>query len=60
LWYINDASTVPLIEEFYRQLRQPEITKAEALRRAQLMLIKNEDYAHPAVWSPFIVIGNWL
>ena len=60
LWYINDASTVPLIEEFYRQLRQPEITKAEALRRAQLMLINNEDYAHPAVWSPFIVIGNWL
>ena len=60
LWYINDASTVPLIEEFYRQLRQPEITKAEALRQAQLILIKNEDYAHPAVWSPFIVIGNWL
>jgi len=60
LWFINDESTVPLVEEFYTQLRQPNVTKAEALRRAQLKLIANEDYNHPAVWSPFLLIGNWL
>jgi CHAT domain-containing protein len=60
LWYINDEATVPLIEEFYRQLRQPNITKAEALRRAQLKMIADVSYNHPAVWSPFILIGNWL
>lgn len=60
LWYINDQATVPLIEEFYRQLRQPNITKAEALRNAQLKMITDESYNHPAVWSPFILIGNWI
>lgn len=59
LWYINDEATVPLIAEFYRQLRQPDITRAEALRQAQLKMISNVNYNHPAVWSPFILIGNW-
>ena len=63
LWFINDQATVPLIKEFYTQLRQPGITKAEALQRAQIKLIKDEEYLeynHPAVWSPFVLIGNWL
>lgn len=60
LWYINDEATVPLIEAFYAQLRQPNVSKAEALRNAQLTLIDNLDYNHPAVWSPFILVGNWL
>lgn len=60
LWYINDQATVPLIEDFYRQLRQPNRSKAEALRQAQLKMIADENYNHPAVWSPFILIGNWL
>lgn len=59
LWYINDEATVPLIAEFYSQLRQPDITRAEALRQAQLKMISNVNYNHPAVWSPFILIGNW-
>jgi CHAT domain-containing protein len=59
LWYINDEATVPLIAEFYRQLRQPDITRVEALRQAQLKMISNVNYNHPAVWSPFILIGNW-
>lgn len=60
LWYINDQATVPLIEEFYSQLRQPNMTKANALRNAQLKMIADESYNHPAVWSPFILIGNWI
>ncbi len=60
LWHINDEATVPLIEEFYSQLQQPNVTKAEALQRAQLKMIANLEYSHPAVWSPFILIGNWL
>ncbi|AFZ18401.1 hypothetical protein Mic7113_2609 [Allocoleopsis franciscana PCC 7113] len=60
LWYINDEATVPLIKEFYSQLRQPNVTKAEALRRAQVKMIADANYNHPAVWSPFVLIGNWL
>ncbi|HEY9638327.1 MAG TPA: CHAT domain-containing protein [Coleofasciculaceae cyanobacterium] len=60
LWYINDQATVPLIEEFYRQLRQSNMTKAQALRAAQIKMITDTNYNHPALWSPFILIGNWL
>lgn len=60
LWNINDQATVPLIEEFYTQLRLPNVTKAEALQKAQLKMIADIEYSHPAVWSPFILIGNWL
>ncbi len=60
LWYINDQATVPLIEEFYTQLKKPGVTKAEALRQAQIKMIKDSNYNHPGVWSPFTIIGNWL
>jgi CHAT domain-containing protein len=60
LWYINDEATVSLIEEFYRQLRQSDSSKAQALRQAQLKMIADVNYNHPAIWSPFILIGNWL
>lgn len=60
LWFINDEATVPFIKEFYRQLLDPKITKAEALRNAQLLMIADRNYSHPAIWSPFVLIGNWL
>ena len=58
LWFVNDADTLPLIENFYKLLQQPGITKAEALRQAQIKLIKDPN-GHPAIWSPFILVGNW-
>lgn len=60
LWFINDADTVPLIEELYTQLWQPGLTKAEALRVAQLKMIADPEFSHPAIWSPLVLIGNWL
>ena len=60
LWYIDDASTSELIANFYRHLKDPGKTKAEALREAQLGLIYSADHGHPAYWAPFLLIGNWL
>lgn len=60
LWFINDASTVALIDTFYTELSKPGVTKAQALQRAQIEAINDYAYEHPAVWSPFIMIGNWL
>ncbi|HEY9852787.1 MAG TPA: CHAT domain-containing protein [Leptolyngbyaceae cyanobacterium] len=60
LWSVRDLSTATLIAEFYRQLTQPNMTKAEALRRAQLALLKTPKYEHPFYWSPFVLVGNWL
>ena len=58
LWYISDNKTPELVEEFYASLQNPNITKAQALQQAQIKLIANGE--HPAIWSPFILIGNWL
>jgi CHAT domain-containing protein len=40
LWYVSDRGTIGLTTEFYRQLRQFPV-KSEALRRAQLAMIRN-------------------
>ncbi|AFZ37936.1 Tetratricopeptide TPR_1 repeat-containing protein [Stanieria cyanosphaera PCC 7437] len=60
LWAINDTITAQLVRDFYAALENPNLNKAEALRQAQIKLIKEGDYSHPAYWSPFILIGNWL
>ncbi|MBD2103927.1 CHAT domain-containing protein [Leptolyngbya sp. FACHB-261] len=60
LWSVNDRSTSALMVEFYRELGKLSVNKAEALRRAQLTLLKQDEYAHPYYWAPFILLGNWL
>ncbi|PPT10541.1 hypothetical protein CKA32_006216 [Geitlerinema sp. FC II] len=47
--------------EFYKQLnRDPNISKAEALRRSQVALLTEGIYDHPAFWAPFVLVGNWM
>jgi CHAT domain-containing protein len=41
LWSVSDAGTLVLMSEFYQQLNQ-STTKAEALRQAQLKLLRKE------------------
>jgi CHAT domain-containing protein len=60
LWSIQDESTPFLLTEFYQQLQDPSISRAGALRRAQLKLMRDTSYDHPFFWSPFILINNWL
>jgi CHAT domain-containing protein len=49
-----------VIVAFYGALKEPGVSKAEALRRAQAKLIESRAYAHPFYWSPFLLISNWL
>lgn len=60
LWFINDEASATLIAEFYRQLRDPSVSKAVALQRAQRKLLSDRVYEHPAYWSPFLLLNNWL
>jgi CHAT domain-containing protein len=61
LWKVKDDSTAVLMGEFYRELKTGKVSKAEALRRAQLKLLKEySNYAAPLDWAPFILVGNWL
>ncbi|MBX2859270.1 MAG: CHAT domain-containing protein [Cellvibrionaceae bacterium] len=60
LWNIGDQSTALLMQSFYRHLYLHGVSKAEALRRAQLSLLEQESFAHPSYWSAFLLMDNWL
>ena len=45
LWKVNDEGTLALMSGFYWQLNQPNVTiKAEALRQAQIAMLRGEAY----------------
>jgi CHAT domain-containing protein len=58
LWQVSDRSTAELMEQFYKQLTNPDVTKAQALHQAQLALFKQ--YKAPYYWAPYVLVGNWL
>jgi CHAT domain-containing protein len=60
LWFINDEASAELVSEFYRQLRNPTLSKAQALQLAQQKLLADRVYEHPAYWSAFLLLNNWL
>ncbi|MBD1865147.1 MULTISPECIES: CHAT domain-containing protein [Trichocoleus] len=57
LYGVSDEETMILMDEFYRNLKNSPI-KAEALRQAQLSMIKEEDFSSPRYWAGFTIIGN--
>lgn len=61
LWSVHDEATMLIMTDFYRQFQtRPDLNKAQALQAAQLNLLNQSQYSHPAYWSPFLFIGNWL
>jgi CHAT domain-containing protein len=60
LWSVEDSATATFMENFYQELATVGITKANALHKAQISLLKNPQYNHPFYWAPFVLIGNWL
>ena len=60
LWAVDDAATSELIEEFYTQLKDPSLTKAVALQRAQMKILQEPERSHPSFWAPYLLINNWL
>jgi CHAT domain-containing protein len=61
LWFVNDQASTSLVSSFYSHLKkEPNTSKAMALRAAQMELIGQPPYAHPCYWAPYLIIGNWL
>jgi CHAT domain-containing protein len=58
LWQVQDRSTAELMVRFYRHLKNGQPSKAEALRQAQLELIRHGTFAHPYYWAPFVLVGQ--
>jgi CHAT domain-containing protein len=59
LWVVEDESQTVLMQEFYTQLIQKRKSKGEALRLAQLKLLKSEKYSSPYFWSGTLLVGSW-
>lgn len=58
LWKVNDWSTSDLMGYFYAAMLKGK-DKDEALKTAKIKLMNsNSEYAQPAYWSPFILIGE--
>lgn len=60
LWLVADDAAAVLMQAFYKHLKAPGVSKAQALQRAQMTLLKDPQYADPFFWAPFLLINNWL
>jgi CHAT domain-containing protein len=59
LWPVHDEPTARLIEQLHANLRAGGLSRAEALRRAQLGLLRSDPRcANPYYWA-FTLLGDW-
>ncbi len=58
LWPVSDRSTRDLIASYYRALLSGA-GRGEALRQAQLEMLKSRPHRHPYYWAGFIQTGAW-
>jgi CHAT domain-containing protein len=59
LWPVKDKAAALLMTQFYDNLQKPQTNKAEALRQAQLHLLRQTDFREPFFWSGVVLVGNW-
>jgi CHAT domain-containing protein len=60
-WAVNSDAAVKLTTKAFAELSaNPQIGRAEALRRSMAAMITNgQPYeAHPAIWAPFVLVGE--
>ena len=57
LWFISDAATAELVANFYDGFLEGGLSKAEALRQAQLQLLRQDRFAAPSYWAPYLLVG---
>ena len=60
LMELEDLDAQRLTTEFYRLLEAGPISKSEALRQAQLSILRTSPNPHPVSWAPFALVGNPL
>ena len=61
-WKVESASTTRLMLEFHRNLQskmeKSQISKAKALQRAAVRMLRSADSRHPFYWAGFILVGD--
>lgn len=59
LWAVSDEGTAELMERFYKGLLHHQLSYSEALRCAQLSLLREKRWSDPFYWAPFVFQGEW-
>ncbi|HZF38498.1 MAG TPA: CHAT domain-containing protein, partial [Blastocatellia bacterium] len=61
LWKIDSPATRNMMIEFHRIRKTQKLSSAEALRAAQLGMLRGSEpeYRHPYYWASFIVAGGY-
>jgi CHAT domain-containing protein len=59
LWNVNDAATAELMGHFYKYMLQEKQRPAEALRNAQLKMLRHRNWKAPYYWAAFTIQGEW-
>ena len=59
LWPVKDQAAAKLMKELYEGIQSSEMSKAEALRQAQLTLLEDPSFSDPFFWSAYTLVGNW-
>jgi len=57
LWKVDDFATAALMTQFHVLLKLGN-SKSEALRKAQLQLLRSETTRHPYYWAAFVLYGS--
>ena len=59
LWKVDDNATSILMKNFYELLSTEGITPAEALRKAQIRMLKDSNFRSPMYWASFSINGDF-
>jgi CHAT domain-containing protein len=59
LWSVSDAGTAELMTRFYSAMLKDRMRPAEALRAAQVSLLKEKRWEQPFYWAAFTLQGEW-
>jgi CHAT domain-containing protein len=59
VWKVDDLATSQLMERFYRLMFKQGLPPAEALRQAQLGMLREKRWQSPYYWAAFIFHGDW-
>jgi len=59
LWDVSDVATTKLMARFYRAMGRDRLPAAAALRKAQLEMQNDKQWAAPYYWAGFELQGEW-
>ncbi len=59
LWKVDDRATADLMRRFYQKMLKENLRPADALRQAQISMLRDKATQNPFYWAAFTVQGDY-